>query len=929
MRARFLRLLLCLSLILSLFSLPMAAGNAQEVTQAEALLDRMTPAEKVGQLFLITFDGSEVYDTSSIYNLISNYHVGGVILSADHNNFVDDSTAAWQLIQTLQDVNWQKSNPLNTNVPGGDSGNNYIPLYIGMNLVQNDNRTPQLLSGLTEYPSPMSLGATWSTDLAQEVGNVVGQELSALGVNLLIGPSLDVVDSKYMVAATSAGTQSFGGDPYWVGEMGKAYVEGVHIGSAGRMSVVAQHFPGLGSVDRSPSEEVSTVQKTLEQLKQIELAPYMSVVSDEDPLRQVEGLMVSAIRFQGLQGNIRATTMPVNFDQTALTQLLSPEPLATWRANGGLIISDSLGSAAVQLVFSSGENEFDPLTVARTAFLAGNDMLFLDNFKGRNDLTQADTVIKTINFFRQKYQEDAVFAQRVDDSVLRILEAKMQLYPTFSLETVSTTQGGLSVLGRAGTLELKVNRQAVTLVAPSIEFLNTTIPQPPALPDYITVFTDTRLRKQCDSCLAQYDFDTMDFEQTLIRYYGPLGTNQLDGDNVFSYSFTQLIEILDRRTEPADPNREDNLRRSQWVVINLLNEDASLTESRAVKRLLSERLDLLADKNVIVFSYDVPYYLDSTDLANISAYYVLYNNSQSAMDIAARVLMRETVAGGSLPVSIGAVDYQLSTVTAPDPDQIIQIKLLTSQQPEGNITVETPTVETPVPLFVMGENVRIQAGPIVDRNGNLVPDGTVVKFTIRLSSENLIISQPETVTQDGLATVDYRIEREGIFEVTAISEPALTSGRLILNTQGGLAQVIMPTETPTPTATPTLIPTPTSTMVPTSTPDPSINETGYPRLTDWLLVIMLNLAGGLLAWIAGYKWWGSVRWGLRSAFCTVIGGLLAYLFLTFGITPIMDLVKASSSWFVVQATVIGMLFGWAAALVWWMVGENKQHFPSK
>ena len=99
-------------------------------------------------------------------------------------------------------------------------------------------------------------------------------------------------------------------------------------------------------------------------------------------------------------------------------------------------------------------------------------------------------------------------------------------------------------------------------------------------------------------------------------------------------------------------------------------------------------------------------------------------------------------------------------------------------------TLETTAAETPVPLFVMGENVRIQAGPIVDQNGNLVPDGTVVRFTVRLATENLIVSQPEATTQNGVAIIDYRIDRDGIFEVSAISEPARTSGRLVLNTQG-------------------------------------------------------------------------------------------------------------------------------------------------
>lgn len=919
MKAKVWRLLLSFCLIFSLFNLQPKPAFAQP-DYAETILARMSAAEKVGQLFLVTFDGSTAADNSAIYELITNYHLGGVVLNSENGNFTDEISNTWQLIQRLQEINWQKNSENGT----------YVPLYVGMSLVRNDNHTAQLLNGLSDYPSPMSIGASWSTEIAQEVGALVGQELTALGVNLFFGPSLDVVDSKNTVASDYAGTQSFGGDPYWVGEMGKAYVEGVHNGSGNKISVVARHFPGLGSVDRSPLDGVSTVQKTLDQLKQIELAPYMSLVNGENPGQKVDGLMISAIRFQGLQGNIRATTMPVNFDQSALDQLLSPEPLAEWRDNGGLIISDSLGSPAVQLVFNSGEDEYEPITVARTAFLAGNDLLYLDIFKSETEPNQTETIIRTIEFFRQKYQEDALFAQRVDDSVLKILRAKAKLYPEFNYESVQTAEEGLSILGQAAALELKVNRRAVTLLAPSAEFLNSSIRQAPTLYDRITIFSDSRSQKQCETCQSEDKLGVMAFENTLNRLYGPNGTNQLDGDRIFSYSFANLWDILDNRTEVADPNRVDNLRRSQWVIFNLMNEDPNHPESRALKRLLSEGLDLLGDKNVIVFSYDAPYYLDSTDLANVSAYYALYNSSQSALDIAARVLMRETTATGALPVSLSAIDYQLNQITSPNPDQVIKIQLLTPEvsQTETNEEVEQP-VDTPVPLFAIGENLRIQAGPIVDQNGNQVPDGTVVRFTIRFSTDNLIISQPETVTQKGLATIDYRIEREGVFEVVAASDKAQTSGKLVLNTLGGFAQVIMPTETPQPTATATPEPTPTPLPEPTPTPDPSANLTGYPRLTDWLLVILLNIIGGLLAWAAGYKWWGGIRWGLRSALLTVVGGLFAYLLLTFGISPIMDLVKSSSSWFVVQMSVIGMLFGWAAALVWWILSQPKAVLPPK
>lgn len=923
MKKRLINILLCLGIFVGVASTSLVNASPARQTDVDSIMAMMTPGEKVGQLFLITFDGTSLGVETEIYDLITNYNIGGVVLTAERDNFVSDETikAAWNLTQGLQQLNWQTKQTEETENP--NQATSFVPLYVGMSLVRDDNRTAQIQTGMTKFPSPMSIGATWSTELANEVGIAIGEELSALGVNLFLGPALDVVDSKDSVVAGFANTQTFGGDPYWAGELGKAYAQGIHQGSDNKMNVVAQHFPGLGSVDRLPYEEVSTIQKTLEQLKQIELAPYMSLTGDPDPQRQVDGLMVSSIRFQGFQGNIRATTLPVNFDQTALEQLLSPEPIATWRENGGLTISDSLGSNAVRLFFSTNENEFDPLSVARTAFLAGNDILFLDDFKARNDENDAETIRRIIDFFTQKYQEDALFATRVDTSVKRILEAKQKIYPVFDIDSVLVSEDQLNLVGSHASVSLRVNRQAASLLSPSSEYLNSILSQPPALQEFISVFTDTRDSQQCSRCIKQSDFGKMNFEDTLIRYYGGSGTNQLNGDRVHSYSFLQLTEILDQRTEPSDPNLADNLRRSQWVIFNLVNEDPDKSETKALKRILSERLDLLRDKRVIIFSYGEPYYLDSTDLANVTAYYALYNQSQAALDISTRILMREMSAIGSLPVSLQAIDYQISEVTSPDPNQVIQVNLITPTLTDPTETVETPVLATPLPLFVMGENVRIQAGPIVDQNGNQVPDGTVVRFTVVLSTENLIVSQPEAVTQKGFATIDYRIDREGVFEVTAISDRARTSGKLVLNTHGGLAQVIMPTATPTPTPTPTLIPTVTPIPTITPTPVPSMNEKGFPKMTDWLLAILIVALGGFFGWTIGLKWWGSTRWGMRSALCTVIGGLAAYSLLTLGIKPIVELIKLSSSWFIVQMTVIGLIFGWAFALAWWIFSENK------
>ena len=82
--------------------------------------------------------------------------------------------------------------------------------------------------------------------MAQQVGAVLGSELSALGFNLYFGPSLDVVEAPNPSAQIDLGPRVFGGDPFWVGEMGRAYISGLHTGSNSRMVVVAKNFPGRG-----------------------------------------------------------------------------------------------------------------------------------------------------------------------------------------------------------------------------------------------------------------------------------------------------------------------------------------------------------------------------------------------------------------------------------------------------------------------------------------------------------------------------------------------------------------------------------------------------------------------------------------------------------------------------------------------------------
>ncbi|HLF80898.1 MAG TPA: glycoside hydrolase family 3 N-terminal domain-containing protein, partial [Anaerolineales bacterium] len=332
---------------------PAATASARPLEQAAAdLMSRMSPEERIGQLVLVTLRGSSLGAANPILDLLANQYISGVVLSATNDNFADTPNTLVQasaLISDLQQANLQPS----LGEAGGATQTPervYVPLLIGISQEGNGPPFSQIRSGLSQLPSAMAIGATWDAEVARSAGELLGRELEALGFNLLFGPSLDVLQDPNQIGQGDLGVRAFGGDPYWVGVMGGAFIEGLHAGSGGRLGVVAKHFPGLGGSDRPIEEEVATVRKSLVQLQQIELAPFIAVTGAAPGTRAgiADGLLTGQIRYQGFQGNIRDTTRPIGFDPDAFAQLMAVEPFASWRQGGGITVSGALGSRAVR-----------------------------------------------------------------------------------------------------------------------------------------------------------------------------------------------------------------------------------------------------------------------------------------------------------------------------------------------------------------------------------------------------------------------------------------------------------------------------------------------------------------------------------------------------------------------------------------------------
>ncbi|NSW53977.1 MAG: hypothetical protein HPY85_15860 [Anaerolineae bacterium] len=917
------------------------AADAQSIAhnKAEMMLAEMSTPEKVGQLFLLGFRGNDTGRDALITSLVQDYHIGGVVLSSANDNFQPGQNPAAEaaaLIEDLQSVEWDTSNQNETlDQPSGDQ---YIPLYIGISQPGDSAPQDQIFDELTILPSLMAIGATWDTNTAYQTGAVLGQELSALGFNFLLGPALDVVEGDSL----RLGINSFGASPAWVGSLGQHYIEGIHTGAGNRMTVIARTFPGSGGADRATTTEVATVLKTWETLDSVDLQPFYAVTGGApEAVMQADGLLLSHIRYQALQGTIRPTTRPVTLDGEAMQTLFSQPMLGSWEASGGLVVSDNLASLSIRKFFDPLNFTFDARQVTSSALIAGNDLLILDGLVSGSDESSYLLLVDTLTFFAQKYEDDPVFAEHVDQSVLKILASKYTLYDNFELETVLPGENARATIGEARAMVFNVAQNAVTLLSPDLADLNNVLPDVPASRERILFISDTLSARQCTRCEAQTVFSERGLMDAVLRLYGPQGSGQVLANRLSSYSFAALRAYLDDTQMEFEHPVLEELQLADWVVFSMLDVDNARAASQALKLLLAQKPDLLRDKKVVVFAFNNPAQLDATEISNISAYYALYAKADEFVDVAARVLFKDLPLNGALPISLPAIGYDVSQAIQPDPNQVIPLELdletlatmLAAQEgaleptpiaaEEEPLETPTPTME-PAPAFQVNDQIPLVAGPIYDHNGNLVPDGTVVQFQAVLYTDSPGLTQViNTRTTRGMARAVFPIQRSGLMEIRVISEPAQLSSVLQIDVPSEGNALIMevtplpPAERTPPTAFPTftLEPTVTVTPSPTVTPQPGpVNP--QPQAEEWIMGMALSWVYGFAAFVAVYRN-HNLRWQARRGLLVTITSIVGYSYLALNLPGAKWLFNATNGmWSTLIVCSIGALVGFLLGWVW-------------
>lgn len=173
------------------------------------------------------------------------------------------------------------------------------------------------VQGATTFPDAIAQAATWDPELIAEMGQEIGQQMTALGARMALSPLADVArDPRWGRVG-----ETYGEDPYLVGSTASAFVRGLQDAVPEAPVIAAlKHFVAYGASDGGRNTEPAQVGDRL--LREFYGLPFEMAIRDGG----ADGIMPS---YNDLDG------VPVTGSKELLGDLLRDE-----YGFDGLVISD-------------------------------------------------------------------------------------------------------------------------------------------------------------------------------------------------------------------------------------------------------------------------------------------------------------------------------------------------------------------------------------------------------------------------------------------------------------------------------------------------------------------------------------------------------------------------------------------------------------
>lgn len=206
---------------------------------------------------------------------------------------------------------------------------------------------------LSPLPSPMALAMTRDAQTIENVSSVNAGQLKALGFNLLLAPTLDLLSNARNPIIC---TRALGLDIDTIVKTAKSMVSG--FAKQGILSC-GKHFPGHGSTSQDSHLELAVVQKDLEQLISSDLVPFAKMIDEA----KLDAMLIGHIWLPLIFKD--QNPLPSSMEARIVSDLLIDK-----LGFKGLIVSDDMTMKAITNAYGLGE-------ACVRAFLAGIDLILV------------------------------------------------------------------------------------------------------------------------------------------------------------------------------------------------------------------------------------------------------------------------------------------------------------------------------------------------------------------------------------------------------------------------------------------------------------------------------------------------------------------------------------------------------------------------
>ncbi|HET6482630.1 MAG TPA: glycoside hydrolase family 3 N-terminal domain-containing protein, partial [Actinoplanes sp.] len=319
--------------------------------RVEDLLARMTLPEKVGQMLQLDARGD-------VKEIVSEKLAGSIL-----------HTSPAKMLEAIDLVAETRLQ---------------IPLLTAEDCIHGHSFWPDA----TIFPTQLGMAASWDAELIERVARVTAVEVAATGIHWTFSPVLCITrDLRW-----GRVDETFGEDPFLIGELGSAMIRGYQGGGLGDPTAIlatAKHFAGYS--ETQGGRDASEADLSPRKLRSWFLPPFERVAR--------EGCRVFMLGYQSMDG------VPITANKWLLNDVLKGE----WGFTGTLVTDwDNVGRMVWEQKVCA-----DYAEAAAVAVRAGNDL-----------------VMVTPGFFegaQEAVERGLLREAEIDEAVRRILRLKFEL----------------------------------------------------------------------------------------------------------------------------------------------------------------------------------------------------------------------------------------------------------------------------------------------------------------------------------------------------------------------------------------------------------------------------------------------------------------------------------------------------------------------